>query len=160
MLKSRDITLSIKFHTVKAMVFPIVVYRCESWTIKTEHQRTDAFKLRCWRRLSRVPWTAKTSNQSILKETNPEYSLKDWYWSSNTLATWCKEWIHWERPLCWEILKTNVPDWGQEEKGATKDETVGWHHWFNEFKQTSGDSGGQGSLACWSPWGCKESDVT
>ena len=77
MLKSRDITLPTKVHLVKAMVFPVVMYGCESWTIKkVEHQRTDAFELWCWRRLLRVPWTARRSNQSILKEIRPEYSLE------------------------------------------------------------------------------------
>ena len=76
-LKSRDITLPIKVHLVKAMVFPVVMYGCESWTIKkAEHQRIDAFELWCWRRLSRIPWTSRRSNQSILKEINPEYSLE------------------------------------------------------------------------------------
>ena len=76
-LKSRDITLLTKVHIVKAMIFPVVMYRCESWTIiKAEHQRTDAFELWYWRRLLRVPWTARRSNQSILKEINPEYSLE------------------------------------------------------------------------------------
>ena len=76
-LKSRDITLPTKAHTVKAMVFPVVMYGCESWTIKeAEHRRMDAFKLWCWRRFLRVPWTARRSNQSILKEINPEYSLE------------------------------------------------------------------------------------
>ena len=76
-LKSRDITLPTKVHTVKAMVFPVVTYGCESWTIKkAEHQRIDAFELWCWRRLLRVPWIARRSNQSILKEINPEYSLE------------------------------------------------------------------------------------
>ena len=76
-LKIRDITLSRKVHVVKAMVFPIVMYGCESWTIKkTEHRRIDAFELWCWRRLLRVPWTARRSNQSILKEISPEYSLE------------------------------------------------------------------------------------
>ena len=76
MLKSRDITLPTKVHLVKATVFPVVMYGCESWTIKkTECQRTDAFELWCWRRLLRVPWTARRSNQSILKEISPEYSL-------------------------------------------------------------------------------------
>ena len=76
-LKSRDITLSTKVHLVKAMVFPVVMYECESWTIKkAEHGRIDAFELWCWRRLLRVPWTARRSNQSILKEISPEYSLK------------------------------------------------------------------------------------
>ena len=76
-LKSRDITLSTKVHLVKAMVFPVVMYGCESWTIKkAEHQIIDAFELWCWRRLLRVPWTARRSNQSILKEISPEYSLE------------------------------------------------------------------------------------
>ena len=76
-LKSRDVTLLTKVHLVKAMVFPVVMYRCESWTIKkAEHQRTDAFELWCWRRLLRVPWTARKSNQSFLKEISPEYSLE------------------------------------------------------------------------------------
>ena len=75
-LKSRDITLPTKVHLVKAMDFPVVMYRCERWTIKkAEHRRIDAFELWCWRRLLRVPWTARTSNQFILKEINPEYSL-------------------------------------------------------------------------------------
>ena len=76
-LKSRDVTLPTKVHTVKAMIFPLVMYRYESWTIKmAEYQRIDAFELWCWRRLLRVPWTARRSNQSILKEINPEYSLE------------------------------------------------------------------------------------
>ena len=88
-LKSRDITLPTKVQSVKVMVFPVVMYGCESRTIKaTEHQRIDAFELWCWRRLPRVTWTARRSNQSILKEINREYSLKDscWRWSSNTLG--------------------------------------------------------------------------
>ena len=76
-LKSRDITLSINIHLVKAMVFPVVMYGCESWTIKkAEHRRIDAFELWCWRRLLRVPWTARRSNQSIIKEISPEYLLE------------------------------------------------------------------------------------
>ena len=76
-LKSRDITLPVKVHIVKAMVFPLIMYRCKSWTLKkTEYRRIDAFKLRCWGRLLRVPWTTSRSNQSILKEINPEYSLE------------------------------------------------------------------------------------
>ena len=76
-LKSRGITLSTKVHLIKAMVFPVVMYGCESWTIKkAEHQRIDAFELWYWRRLLRVPWTARRSNQSILKEVSPEYSLE------------------------------------------------------------------------------------
>ena len=76
-LKSRDITLSTKVHLVKAMVFPVVMYGCESWTIKkAERQRNDVFELWCWRKFSRVPWTVRRSNQSILKEISPEYSLE------------------------------------------------------------------------------------
>ena len=76
-LKSRDITLLTKVHVVKAMIFPVVTYSCESWTIKkAESQRIDAFELWCWRRLLRVPWTTRISNQSILREINPEYSLE------------------------------------------------------------------------------------
>ena len=77
LLKNRDITLPTKVHVVKAMIFPVVMHKCESWTIKkAEHQRIDALKMWCWRRLLRVPWTARRSNQSILKEISPEYSLK------------------------------------------------------------------------------------
>ena len=112
-LKSRDITLPTKVCLVKAMVFPVVMYGCESWTIKkAECWRIDAFKLWCWRRLLRVPWTARKSNQSILKEISPEYYWKHWCWSwnSNTLATWCEELTHGKRPWCWK-------DWRQEERG-------------------------------------------
>ena len=77
LLKSRDITLPTKVHTIKAMAFQVVMYGCESWTIKkAECRRIDTFELWCWRKLSRVPWTAKRSNQSVLKEINPEYSLE------------------------------------------------------------------------------------
>ena len=87
--RSRDITLPTKLHIVKAVVLAVVMHRCENWTIrKAEHQRINAFQLWCWRRLLRVPWTARRSNQSILKEINPKYSWKDWCWSwsSSTLA--------------------------------------------------------------------------
>ena len=104
--KSRDITFPTKVHLVKALVFPVVTYGCESCTIKkAEHRRIDAFELWCWRRLLRVPWTAKRSNQSIQKEISTE--CQDWYWSwnSNTLATWYEELTHWKRPWCLERLK-------------------------------------------------------
>ena len=100
-LKSRDITLSTKVHLVKAMVFPVVMYGCESWTIKkAEHQRIDAFELWCWRRLLRVPWTSRRSNQSILKEISPGCSLEGLMLKlkSNTLATSCEELTHLKRP--------------------------------------------------------------
>ena len=93
-LKSRDITLPTKVRLIKAMVFPVVMYGCESWTIKkAERHRIDAFELWCWRRLLRVSWTARRSKQSILKEISPGVHWKDWCWSwnSNTLATWFKE---------------------------------------------------------------------
>ena len=107
-LKSRDITLPTKVHSVKAMVFLVVIYGCESWTVrKAECWRVDAFELWCWRRLLRVPWTARRSNQSILKEISPEYSLEGLMlkWNSNTLATWWEELTHWKRPSCQERLK-------------------------------------------------------
>ena len=107
-LKSRDITLPTKVHLVKAMVFPVVTYGCESWTIKkVERRRIDAFELWCWKRLLRVPWTARRSNQSILKEISPGCSLRDWCWrwNANTLAAWCEELTHLKRPWCWERLR-------------------------------------------------------
>ena len=106
MLKSRDITLPTKVPLVKAMVFPLVMYECESWNLKKAEGRIDAFELWCWRRLLRVPWTARRSNQSILEEINPGCSLEDWCWSwsSNTLATSCEELTHWKRPWCWDGL--------------------------------------------------------
>ena len=130
--------------------FSVVTYRYESWTIKkAESWRIDAFKLWCWRRLLSVPWTARRSNQSILKEISPEYSLEGhcWSWNSNTLPPDVKT---------QQIGK--VPDagkdWGEEEKGTTEGEMVGWHHRLNgrEFEQTAGDNEGQGSLTCYSPW--------
>ena len=112
-LKSRDITLPTKVRLVKAMVFPVVMNGCESWTVKkAECWRIDAFELWCWRRLLRVPWTARGSNQSILKEIILNIHWKDWCWSwnSNTLTTWCEELTHWKIPWCWERLKA-----GEEE---------------------------------------------
>ena len=93
---------------VKAMVFPVIKYGCESWTIiNAEHWRTDAFELWCWRRLLRVPWTARRSNQSIIKQISPEYSLKGLMLKlqAQYFGTWCKEPVHWIRPWCWERLK-------------------------------------------------------
>ena len=144
LLKSRDITSLAKVHLVKAMVFPVVMYGCESWTIKeAEHQRIDDFEPWCWRKLLRVPLIAKRSNQSILKEINSEYSLEGLCWSSITLA---KSQLIGKAPDAGK-------DWGQEEKQGTEDEMVEWHHWLNghEFQQTSGDGEGQGNLACCSP---------
>ena len=93
---------------VKSMVFPVVIYVCETWTIKkAEGLRTDAFELWCWRKLLRVPWTARRSNQSILNETGPEYSLEGLMLKLKRqyLVTWCKELTHLKRPWCWERLK-------------------------------------------------------
>ena len=98
--KSRDITLPTKVCLVKAVVFPVVMYRCESWTVKkAECQRIDAFELWCWRRLLRVPWTARRSNQSILKQISPGISLEGLMLKlkSSTLATSCEELTHWKR---------------------------------------------------------------
>ena len=106
--KSRDITLPTKVRLVKAMVFPVVMYGCESWSSKkAEHRIIDAFELWYWRRLLRVPWTARRSNQFILNEISPGCSWKDWCWSwnSNTLATWCEELTHLKRPWFWERLR-------------------------------------------------------
>ena len=99
-LKGRDITLPTKVHLVKAMVFPVVMYGCESWTVKkAEHRRIDAFELWCRRRLLRVPWTERRSKQSILKEISPGISLEGMMLKhhSSTLATSCEELTHWKR---------------------------------------------------------------
>ena len=135
------------------MYFSVVMYGCKSWTIKkAEHQRTDACKLCCWRRVLRVPWTARRCNQSMQKDISPEYLLEGLMLklSSNSLATWCKEWLIGKIPSA-------ERDWRQEEKGMTEDETVGCHHWLNEheFDQGLGVGDGQGSLACCSPRSCK-----
>ena len=119
MLKNRDIILPTKVHLVKAMVFPVVMYGCESWTIKkAEQRRMDAFELWCWRRLLRVPWTARRSNQSILKEINPGCSLEGLMLKLELqyLATWCEELTHWKRPWYWERLRAGgeVDDKGWE----------------------------------------------
>ena len=158
-LKSRDITLPTKVHLIKAMVFPVVMYGCESWTIKKgERRRIDAFELWCWRRLLRVPWTARRSNQPILKETSPGCSLE---------GLMLKLKLQYSGHL---MRRTDSLEktlrlgkiWRQEEKGTTVDE-MGWMAsptqwtwvWVN---LEVGD--GQGGLACCSPWGHKESDTT
>ena len=123
-LKSRDITLPTKVHLVKAMVFPVVMYGCESWTVKkAERWKLDAFELCCWRRLLRVPWTAKRSNQSILKEISPGCSLE-------VLMLKLKLQYFGHHMQSWLIGKDPDAgrDWGQEEQGMTEDEMAGWHH--------------------------------
>ena len=154
------------------------MYGCESWTVKkAERQRIDAFELWCWRRLLRVPWTARRSNQSILKEISSGCPLegmmlklklqysghlmrrvdsleKTLVYGHTTLNTPDLVWS-WKRLWCWEGLR-------QEEKGTTEDEMAGWHHWLDgrEFEWTLGVGDWQGGLVCCDSWGCKESDTT
>ena len=148
-----DITLPTKVHIVKAMVFPVVTYGWESWTIKkAERQRIDAFELWCWRRLLKVPWTARKLNQSVLMEINPEHSLEglklklQYFWSSDVNR--------------WLIGKVSDAgkDWGQK-KRVSEDGMVGWHHGFNGHKLGKIQEMVK-DLACCSPWGHKESDIT
>ena len=158
-LKSRDITLPTKVHIVKATVFPVVMYGCESWTIKkAECQRIDAFALWYWRRLLRVPWTTRRSNQ-----VHPKGD-QSWVFIGGTD-------VEAETPILWPL---NAKSWligkdtdagkdgRQEEKGMTEDNMVGWHHWLSgdKFAWTPGVGDGQGGLACCSPWSHKESDTT
>ena len=131
-LKTRDITLPTKFRLVKAMVFPVVMYGCESWTVKKAlHKRIDAFKLWCWRRLLRVPWTARRSNQSILREIVPGCSLE---------GLMLKLKLQYFGHLMWRVdslektLSDAGRDWGQEEKGATGDEIAGWHQRLDGYE--------------------------
>ena len=135
-----------KIGVFSTVAFPVAMCGCDSWTIKkAEHWRIDAFKLWGWRRLLRVPWTARRSNQLLLKI--------NWIFIGRTEA---------EVPQLWPPdAKSRIidagKDWGQEGKGSTVDEMIGWHHGLNghEFEQTPGDSEGQGSLVCCSPWGCR-----
>ena len=116
-----------KVHIVKAMIFPVVMYRCESWAIeKAEVWRNDAFKLWCWRRLLRVPWTARRSNQSVLKEINPEYSLEGLMLKLKLqyFGHWCKDLTHWKRPWSWERLRAG---------GDRSDR--GWDGWMASLTQ-------------------------
>ena len=123
-LKSRDITLPTKVLLVKAMVFPVVMYGCESWTVKkAECQRIDAFEVWCWRRLLIVPWTARRSNQSILKEISPGISLK-----RMMLKLKLQYFGHLIRRVDSGKDSDAGRDWGKEEKGMTEDEMTGWHH--------------------------------
>ena len=154
-LKSRDIALPTKVHLVKAMVFPVVMYGCESWTVKKAERWTiDAFELWCWRRLLRVLWTARRSNLSILKEISPGRN----YAKAETPVLWLPH------AKGWLIGRDSDAgrDWGQEEKGTTEDEMAGWHHRLDghESEWTLGVGDGQGGLACCNSWGGKESDKT
>ena len=134
-LKSRDITLPTKAWIVKAMVFPVVMYGCESWTIKkAQCQRIDASELWCWR-LLRIPWSARRSNQSVLKEINPEYSL-EWLLLKLKLeysGHLIEELTHWKRPWCWERLRAEVGD--REWSGWTATPTQWTWIWANSGRQ-------------------------
>ena len=159
-LRSRNIRFPTKAGIVKAMVEPVVMYRCESWTIKkAEHQRIDAFELRCWRRLLRILCTGRKSNQSILKEINPKYSLERY---SLVLKLKLQFFDH----LMWRADSSEktlmLGRLGARGESTTEDEVVGWHHWLDghEFEQAPGVGDGQGRLMCCSPWGRKESDMT
>ena len=125
-LKSIDITLPTKVCIIKAMVFPVVMYGCENWTRKkAECWRTDAFELWCWRRVLRVPWTSRRSNQSMLKEINPDIHWKDMLTLKlQTFVTWCEELTHWKRPWCWERLRA------REEGGNGR-----WDGWMATLTQ-------------------------
>ena len=153
-----DTTLSTKVRLVKAMVFPVVMYGRESWTIKkAEHRRIDAFELWCWRRLLRVLWIAR-SNQSILKEISPGCSLE---------GLMLKLKLPYFGHLIWRAHSSEKSLMlgkieGERKMGTTEDEMVGWHHQLNgyEFGWTPGVGDGQGDLVCCGSWGHKESDVT
>ena len=156
-LKSRDVTLPAKVHIVKAMVFPVVMYGCESWTIKNaEYWRIDTFELWVLEKILESPLDCKEIKPVNSKGNQP------WIFIGRTDAEapvlWppdAKSWLIWKDHDAGK-------DWGQEEKGMTEDEMVGWHHWLNgrEFEQALRDGDGQGSLACCSPWGHKDLDMT
>ena len=140
------------------MVFPVVMYGCESWTVKkAECWRIDAFELWCWRRLLRGPWTARSSNQSFLKEISLGISLE---------GMMLKLKLQYFGHLMWRVDPLEDSDagrdWRQEEKGMTQDEMAGWHPWLDGhgFGWTPGVGDGQGVLVCCNSWDCKESDMT
>ena len=151
-------TLPTKVCLVKAMVFPVVMYGCESWTIKkAECRRIDAFEMWCWRRLLRVPWTARRSNQSILKDISPGCSLEGMMLKLKLqyFGHWCEELTHWNRPWCWERLKV----------GGEGDDR-GWDGWMASPTQwtwdwvNSGSWWWTGSPGVLQSMGHKESDMT
>ena len=157
-LKSRNITWSTKVNLVKAMVFPVVMYGCESWTIKkTEHRRTDAFELWCWRRFLRVPWTARRSNQSILKEISPGCSLEGLMLKlkHQYFGHLMQRADSFKKTLMLRKIE------GRRRRGR-QNEMVGWHHQLNGhgFGWTLGVGNRKGGLVCCSSWGHKESDMT
>ena len=151
--KSRDVTLPTKVCVVRTTVFPVVMYGCESWTIrKAERQRIDAFNLWCWRRLLRIPWTARRSNQSILKEISSEYSLE------GLMLQYFDHLMQRADSLEKTLMLGKI-----ESRRRRADR--GWDGWMasrlngHEFKQTLGDGEGLGILVCCSAWGHKESDM-
>ena len=146
-----------KAHLVNAMVFPVVMYGYESWTIKkTDCGRIEAFELWCWRKLLRVPWTARRSNQSIQKEINPEHSLERLLLKLQYFDHLMQRANSLDKTLIMEKIEGRRRRWWQSRDG------VEWHHRLNgnEFEQTQGDCEGQGSLVCCSPWAHKELDMT
>ena len=158
-LKSRDITLSTKLHLVKAMVFPVVMYGCESWTIKkVECQRTDAFELWCWRRLLRVPWTARRSNQSIRKESSPEYSLEGLMLKRKfqSFGHLMQRTDALEKTLILGKIEDRRRRGRQRMRWCWMASPTQWH----EFEQAPGAGKGQGSLVCCSLWCIKGPDMT
>ena len=152
LLKRRDITLLTKVWLVKTMVFPVVIYRCDSCTIKkAEYWRIDALKKWCWKRLFRVPWTTRSNQATLNIHSRTDAKAKvPILWSPTV-----KSWLIGKDPDAGK-------DWAKEEKWATGDEMVGWHQRLNghEFEQALWNSEGQISLACCSPWGHKESEKT
>ena len=159
LLKSRDITLLTKICLVKAMVFLVVMYGCQSWTIKkAEYWRIDAFELWCWRGLLWVPWTARRSNQSILKEISPECSLEGLMLKLKLqyFGHLIRRVDSFEKTLMLGKIE------GRRRRGQPEDVMVGWHHQLDghEFDQAPGDGEWQGSLVCFSPRGCKKLDTT
>ena len=157
-LKSRDITLPTKVHLVKAIVFPVVMYGCEYWTLKKAETK-ELMLLNC--DVAEDSWEflglQGDPTSPFWRRSGLGVYWKDWCWSwnSSTLGTSCEELTHWKRLWCWEGL-------GAEEKGTTEDEMAGWHHWLNghESEWTPGVGDGQGGLACCDSWGRKESDTT
>ena len=158
-LKSTDITLSTKVHLVKAMVSPVVMYGCESWTIKKDERwRIDAFWTVVLEKTLKSPLDSKE-----IKPVNPK-GKQSWIFIGRTDAE-AEPPILWPPDVKSRLIRKDpdaAKDWRQEEKGTTEDEMVGWHHWLNEheFEQALVDGEGQGSLVCCRPWGCKESDTS
>ena len=157
-LKSKDMTLSTKVHLVKGMVFPVVMYGSESWSIKkAQHWRIDAVELWCWRKLLRVPWTERRFNQSILEEIRPGCLLQGLMLKLklNMLATWCEDLTHLKRLWCWERLRA-----------GGEGDNRGWDAWMASSTQwtwvwvNSQIFDGQGGPVCCSSWGHKESYTT